>query len=272
MNKAKEKKKLLTLFSLKEINVLINREFANFTIGFNNNILYINLVNKENKCYESTFSLEQIRNSISMPINEMQNAFIWLYSRINLNQYYLRYNENRTEVIFEYNDFNGYANILEPKKLILILKTNEENIFEIKNKEILKLIEDFNIKYSCDINASDGLFLQLTNKNMNNQGFKELCDFNLKIHTLLLDNNKISDLTPMKNNDNFKSLQKLSLFENNINDIKPLSNSFLDNLKELRLSHNKINDISALEGAKMNKIEILFLDNNNISDIKSFEK
>jgi len=41
MNKAKEKKELLTLSSLKEINVLINREFACFRIGFDTIIFFI---------------------------------------------------------------------------------------------------------------------------------------------------------------------------------------------------------------------------------------
>ena len=61
MNKVGEKKEGLTLLSFKEIKVFINQEFAILNIGYDNimnaNFVLLSLINKENKYYESLFSL-----------------------------------------------------------------------------------------------------------------------------------------------------------------------------------------------------------------------
>ena len=57
MNKVCEKKEGLTLLSFKEIKVFINQEFAILNIGYDNNFVLLSLINKENKYYESLFSL-----------------------------------------------------------------------------------------------------------------------------------------------------------------------------------------------------------------------
>ena len=55
--------------------------------------------------------------------------------------------------------------------MFLNLKANDEDIFVINNKDTFKLIEDFNIKYSCNISDCNGHFLELSDRNINNQGF-----------------------------------------------------------------------------------------------------
>ena len=264
MNQAKAKKESLTLLFFKEIKVLIDYEYANFKMGYDDNFILLSLINKENKYYESKFSLKEIQHIRNESFNNIISISFFLYSLICFEEYILRYKENKTEVLLE---INGII----PKQLILKLKTNEEDKIVINNKDKLKLIDDFNIKYSCKIKVNESV-LELKNRKINNQGFKELCNLNLNLIILNLDCNKITDLTPIKNNENFKCLNKLSLSQNNLIDIKPLYHSYLNNLEDLNLSHNKINDISVLEGMKMNKLIRIYLNDNNISDIKSFEK
>ena len=77
---------------------------------------------------------------------------------------------------------------------------------------------------------------------------------------LELDDNRISDLTPLEN---LKELQRLRLSGNQIKDISPLS--VLDDLWELELDYNQIEDVSALEG--LHNLEILWIDGNRVADI-----
>ena len=208
MSQADEKKESLTLLLFKEIKVLIDREFANIKMGCDDNFILLSLINKENMYYESIFSLKELQLTNNELINKIEIVYSWLYSKLAFDNYNLRYNKNKTEVIFENNE-------LITKQLILKLKTNEEDKVMINNKDKLKLIEDFNIKYSCDINPFER-FVELKNRKINNQGFKDFCNFNLKLYILNLDYNKITDLTPIKNNKNFKCLNRLSLFQNNL--------------------------------------------------------
>ncbi len=77
---------------------------------------------------------------------------------------------------------------------------------------------------------------------------------------LALENNNISDITPLAN---LTNLTFLDLSNNNITDISPLAK--LTNLTLLDLSNNNITDISPL--AKLTNLTYLDLYYNNISDI-----
>ena len=272
MNPINGKEEDFTLISLKEKNVLINQEYANFKIGYGISFIYLSLINKEKKLYESIYNLTKLDHLISGMAYGITSAFYFLYRKIIINQFNLRYNKERTEVSCEFVDFNPITNSLEKTNFILNLKLNERDIFIFNNKDLIDLIEDFNDKYFCNLSAIDGLSVEITNRNISNEGFKKLCELNLKYHALILDGNNISDLTLLQNSDNIKFLEKLSLSKNQVNNINALFNLTFENLKELKLSKNKIQDISALDGVKMDRIEKLLLDNNGISDIKSFEK
>ncbi len=79
---------------------------------------------------------------------------------------------------------------------------------------------------------------------------------------ILLDNNNISDISII-NWDPLTSLEKLSMWGNEIDNITPLNG--LVSLKELNLNDNKISDISPLEN--LSNLDFLNLSRNEVSDI-----
>jgi len=82
-----------------------------------------------------------------------------------------------------------------------------------------------------------------------------------KLTSLDLGENEISDIKPLSN---LTKLTSLELWGNKISDIKPLSN--LTNLTDLYLWENKISDIKPL--SNLTKLTTLSLGGNQISDIK----
>ncbi|OBQ31578.1 MAG: hypothetical protein AN485_23680, partial [Anabaena sp. MDT14b] len=79
-----------------------------------------------------------------------------------------------------------------------------------------------------------------------------------KLTSLYLGENQISDIKPLSN---LTNLTSLDLSENKISDIKPLSN--LTNLTALDLSGNQISDIKPL--SNLTKLTNLYLGENKIS-------
>ncbi|MYK51262.1 MAG: leucine-rich repeat domain-containing protein, partial [Gemmatimonadetes bacterium] len=80
------------------------------------------------------------------------------------------------------------------------------------------------------------------------------------LERLFLENNSISDVTPLSN---LTSLESLYLSSNNISDVTPLSN--LTSLERLFLENNSISDVTPL--SNLTSLETLFLSSNNISDV-----
>ena len=103
MNQARGKKEGLALLLFKEIKVLINNEYAIFKIGCDDNFVLLSLINKENKYYESKFSLKEFQHVRNEPINKIEIAYLFLCSIIAFEEFNLKYNENKTESIFEIN-------------------------------------------------------------------------------------------------------------------------------------------------------------------------
>ena len=160
------------------------------------------------------------------------------------------------------------------------------------NKE--KSLKEFNEKYNININYYTDE-LDLSNKNIGNEGLQILCGLNFsnlkklylykneildinvlekaifeKLEILSLGYNKISDINVFEKI-NFKELKELYLNDNNISNINKLENLSCEKLEILSLGHNKIEDISVLE--KMNVIELkeLYLYENKIIDINVLE-
>ena len=262
--------KELTLLAFQEETVIINGLIAFFNIGITTEeSIYIRLIDNEKNNYEELFSILYLQLNISHITNNIKIFYDWILARINYNQYHFDYNEDKSQIFFCYNVFNRNLGQNEPKKLIIDLKANN-NLFIIKNNDKMNLLKNFNNQYKTSITLYDAV-INLANKAINNQGLRELCQFELNASVLSLINNKISDLSSL-NNDTFKKLIKLYLQQNDINDLKPLCNIKFENLIELRLNHNQINDINSFKYLKMDKIENLWLNNNNISDISVLEK
>ena len=82
-----------------------------------------------------------------------------------------------------------------------------------------------------------------------------------ELRQLRLQNNQISDITPLK--ELTKQLEDLYLQNNQISDITPLKE--LTKVKTLNLENNQISDITPLK--ELTQLEDLYLQNNQISDI-----
>jgi len=115
-------------------------------------------------------------------------------------------------------------------------------------------------------------FPYLTINDVNEINSAELIAYDIKIlegiqclynlNDLSLRQNNISDISPLSNLTNLKGL---GLEDNNISDISPLSN--LTNLEWLNLWDNNISDISPL--SNLTNLEYLYSGSNEISDISS---
>jgi len=163
------------------------------------------------------------------------------------------------------------------------------------NKDNLILLEEFNKKYNLNIKDIELEILNLNNKNIKDDGLKELSKIAFKkLKYIYLNNNDISDIKILEKVNfyklellnlwenritdinilekvNFKELKYLVLYKNNISDIKVLENVKFNKLLLLNLSDNKITDINILEKVNFKELKYLILNNNNISDIKVLE-
>ena len=253
--------KELTLVAYKENLITINEKYCFFNIGITKEeLIYMCLIDNEQSNYEGLFFFLEFKSNILNIKNNIKSIFEWILASINYNQYYFNYNEDKSQIFFYYNTFNRNLGKNEPKKLKLNLTINKNDIFIIKNYDKIKLINEFNEQYNTLITLNDNI-INLANRSINNEGFKELCKFELNASILLLDNNKIYDISPL-NSDKFKNLKQLYLQQNNINifnDLNHLCNLNFDNLNELRLNHNQINDINPSEYLRLNKIEKLWI-------------
>ena len=146
---------------------------------------------------------------------------------------------------------------------------NNENINEntiIDEKEQKELLKQFNKKYNTKIQKHSTI-IELSTKQIGNEGFKILCNIEFKeLKNLYLFKNNISDIQALEKA-KFDKLEVLNLSTNNISDISVLSKVNFFNLKELNLGANKISDITVLEKVFFNKLEKLSLARNRITSI-----
>jgi Leucine-rich repeat (LRR) protein len=139
-------------------------------------------------------------------------------------------------------------------------KYNNELIYEPKT------FEEFNKKFSTNIEFLKTENINLTNTKGGNEILKELYNtipFENNIKQLILTNIDLSDTSVLIRLP-FFNLEKLDLTLNSLTNIKFLYKMKLQNLKNLYLNDNKINDISPLTGIDMPNIEIITLYHNNI--------
>ena len=87
--------------------------------------------------------------------------------------------------------------------------------------------------------------------------------FSIKLNSLYLSNNKITDMTVFNQENIFGNLINLDLSYNNIININILTDCNFPNLEKLDLSHNEISNIECL---KKDKLELSKLKTVNVSD------
>ena len=141
---------------------------------------------------------------------------------------------------------------------------NEKNLIDETGQKAL--INKFNKKYNSKI-EKNFTNIELSTKQIGNEGLKNLCNIEFKqLNRLYLFKNNISDIQILEKA-KFDKLEVLCLSNNNISDISVLNKVNFFNLKELNLGNNNISDISVLEKVIFNKLEKLLLDHNKITNI-----
>ena len=138
--------------------------------------------------------------------------------------------------IFEKIKNKRKLNIIKYNKIIKTkLNINKEDF------EIYITLKEFHNKYNINIEDIDIKELNLRNRNIGNEGLKDLVKINFnKLEEINLSENEISDINILEKV-NFKELKKLYLYNNKISDIKVLEKVKFEKLEELDLSENKIN-------------------------------
>ena len=147
---------------------------------------------------------------------------------------------------FHYININNLANSIILRKNYLF--NREQLIAKLDDLESLAR-HYLNVKLKIELTGNE-ISINLNNKNITNIDFQLLSEIKFKNAKIMsLNNNIISDITPLKN---FKS----------------------PNLKVLDLSYNKINNINSFEdfSKKEQKIETILLNNNEINNADVFKK
>ena len=146
-----------------------------------------------------------------------------------------------------------------------------KDISDNKNDKNI-ILNEYNKKYNLDIKDINIEKLDLSSKNIGNEGLEYLSKIEFKkLKNLDLSNNNISNISALKSI-KFKNLEILDLSNNKISDIDVLEKVSFKGLKELNLNNNKITNINILEKVNFNELKILNLHKNNISDLKVLDK
>uniref|UniRef100_UPI0039EA1731 leucine-rich repeat domain-containing protein n=1 Tax=Clostridium perfringens TaxID=1502 RepID=UPI0039EA1731 len=166
-----------------------------------------------------------------------------------------------------------------PDRVINIPDTNFRNaICRALNKPNGSEISYHDLIKFCRDNKNEDYFnIDLRNKGIKNiEGIQFLIDAAIDTGLngrffLRLDNNQISDLSPIAKSKNAEKLQNLNFYldNNKIEDISPLC-EFAPKIANLSLKNNQISDLSAFAGKKFSSLYTLYLDNNQISDATPF--
>ena len=146
---------------------------------------------------------------------------------------------------------------------ILIKKLNIKK----EDFENFKLLKEMNQRFNLDIKDIEIKELNLMNSDLGNEILEYLKKVNFKeLNELNLYENNISDIKVLVKV-KFEKLEILNLGHNKISDINILEKVNFKELKELNLYYNNISDIKVLEKVKFEKLEIFYLSRNEISDI-----
>jgi Leucine-rich repeat (LRR) protein len=158
-------------------------------------------------------------------------------------------------------------------------KSSSDIFYKLGHSEAFlkfKLIRDFGVDAKSLVNLSIRELVLFAKEKMwerklekirvwlEKYGVKKSAEELKNLTTLALDNNEISDVSPLKGLEN---LTHLNLMNNKISDVSPLKE--LANLTHLNLMNNKISDVTALKG--LANLTELSLGGNEISDVTALK-
>ena len=213
--------------------------------------------------YEKIKNWEKVIDSITGEIEQIKE-------KLNLNT---SNNSSQSESnnSFVVKTLNIKEDIISIKNKIYDLMNKNLEIdlsYILLDNNLMKTINKFNEFYKDKIDNYKKLNLSYNNI----KDIKPLESLKLRnIEILVLSNNKIVDISYLKNTD-FPHLKKLGLYNNEISDIKSLKDTNFNNLEVLSLSYNKIEDITILDKLNFIKLKVLNLGNNYINDVSPLKK
>ena len=190
--------------------------------------------------------LEVLRNKKMQEVNEINNYIKFFDLIVNTkkkcgkNGYYIQNVETLRRDLdaqYEYKDKN--KDIEELKNVFDGIK----KLDQVKNK----LLDEFNKKYSTNIKLDDEK-IDLTGKNIKNEGLRQFCRINLE------------------------NIKELIITKNDITSIKCLYEANLYNLEILKADQNRINSIEILPYLKCFKLKKLILNDNKLCNIETLGK
>ena len=219
----------------------------------------------------------KIRNNIEKAIIDLEpiNKIEYLEIKLKENEkIYYNPNSNIMEHIFNENNFNNNNSNINQSNFSN--NNNQNNLYITSAPIHSKYLRYFNNQFNKNLNI-DMTSILLENSDLKDIGLLVLSKIKFKeLIVLNLDNNRISNLSPLKDC-NFPKLKKLSLNSNDktpftykIKDISPLINSKFPDLFILNLRNNIINDISYLLFMNFPNLIILDLSYNKIQSIHAF--
>ena len=213
---------------------------------------------------KATIDLEPVNKKEYLEIKLKNNDAIYYNPNLNI----------MDSIYYDDNNMNNNSNINQSN---ISNSNNHSNIYITAGINTSKYLQYFNNEFN-KILSPDMTSIILENSNLKNFGLKLLSKITFnKLIILNLDNNKISDLTPLKDC-NFPKLKKLYLGSDDktplkykIKDISPLSSCNFPELLILNLKNNLIDDISYLLFMNFPNLIILDLSNNHIKSIHVFK-
>ena len=243
--------------------VIVSDEYKDFYFDLFNKYSkfhkkYVNLTDEANKLFNEKNKPKKDKNFTKEDM-EMLKSFAVVDKNVTDKMIEpLKYSKNLEEFKVELNKSNLTRNV---NNFDFLSKTPNLKQFIYQNqdyKHAKKEIFPENIDFSKNESLEKVIISQTNLSSI--KAFEKL-----KLKQLSLQDNEITDITPIKD---METLERLDLDNNKIVNLPNLSK--LQRLITLYLRDNKISDISNLEELK--NLEALHLRNNKISDISSLEK
>ena len=167
---------------------------------------------------------------------------------------------------------NRFHKILASKTLTknYTLKSEDISLINKTNKGD-KLISKFNKKFNISINKNSQQ-ISINHLKLDDKDFNDLCSFTLpSLSKLSLSENNITSLEPLSKMKTNK-LEELYLDNNSISNIEPIKKLCVSSLNHIILYSNKISSIDCLTGLSFSKLTQLNLYNNKVSNIAPLAK
>ena len=238
---------------------------------YENNYHHIINVSNLYKNYINPVSKENMNSNVSTP-KDLETPKEDNKKELLITKFDLVFKEIGKKPINYLNTINKINKKIISKTLINDNKLKSEEIFlsTIKTSKGNNNSK-FNKKFNININKNSEQII-LNHLKLDDNDFNELCSFNLpSLSKLSISENNITNLEPLSKIKS-KTLEELYLDNNSISNIEPLKKIYISYLNHIILYSNKISSIDCLSGLSFSGLTQLNLYNNKVSNIDALSK